>query len=82
MDKKWKPDFVRIVDDFELTRTQKVLVRPLKHEFFNMEWVPEGTVYYIRRGFDSYKPFNKSEMEELRKEFIETGKEQLLETWR
>ena len=31
MDRKWFPDFVRIVDDFEFTQTQKILVRNLKH---------------------------------------------------
>jgi fatty-acyl-CoA synthase len=82
MDRKWKPDFVRIVDEFEFTRTEKILVRPLKHEFYNLEWAPEGSIYFFRRGFETYKLFTKEEMEKLRVEFKETGKEQLLDAWR
>ena len=35
MDRKWFPDFVRIVRDFEYTGTQKVLVRELKRVHFH-----------------------------------------------
>jgi len=35
MDRKWFPDFVRIVTDFEYTETQKVLVRHLKQVHFD-----------------------------------------------
>ena len=34
MDRKWFPDFVRVVDDFEYTQTQKVLVRAYKKVHF------------------------------------------------
>ena len=35
MDRKWFPDFVRVVDEFEFTQTQKILVRHLKADHFN-----------------------------------------------
>ena len=82
MDKKWKPDFVRVVQDFEHTRTQKILVRPLKHEYYDLEWVEEGTIFFFRRGFDTYRPFTKQDLADLRAEFKQNGREQLLETWR
>jgi fatty-acyl-CoA synthase len=82
MDKKWMPEFVRVVPEFEHTRTQKILVRPLKHEYYNLEWVPEGTIYHCRRGFDTYRPFTRADMESLLAEFKKAGREQLLETWR
>ena len=82
MDRKWKPDFVRVVTEFEHTRTQKILVRPLKHEYYNLEWVPEGTLYYFRRGFETYHEFTKAGFEALKDEFRQNGREQLLETWR
>ncbi|OGP61118.1 MAG: hypothetical protein A2V67_09020 [Deltaproteobacteria bacterium RBG_13_61_14] len=82
MDRKWIPEFVRVVNDFEYTRTQKILARPLKHEYFNLEWIPEGTIYFYRRGFDTYRPFTRAELEALLEEFKKTGREQLLETWR
>ena len=37
MDRKWMPDFVRIVDDFEYTQTQKVLVRNIKKVHFDLQ---------------------------------------------
>lgn len=82
MDRKWFPDFVRVVKEFEHTRTQKILVKPLKQEFYNLEWVPEGTIFFRRRGFDTYKPFTKADFEELKEEFKKNGREQLLEAWR
>jgi len=82
MDRKWMPDFVRVVTEFEHTRTQKIMVRPLKHEFYNTEWAPEGTVFYHRRGFNTYRLFTKDEMERLRDEFKAGGREGLLEAWR
>jgi fatty-acyl-CoA synthase len=82
MDRKWKPDFVRVVEDFEHTRTQKILVRPLKHEYFNLEWAPEEGLYFFRRGFDSYRNFTSKDFEDIKAEFKENGREQLLETWR
>jgi fatty-acyl-CoA synthase len=82
MDKKWMPEFVRVVPDFEHTRTQKILVRPLKHEYYNLEWAPEGTIYFFRRGFETYKLFTRADMESLLEEFRKAGREQLLETWR
>ncbi len=40
MDRKWFPDFVRLVDDFEYTQTQKVLVRNLKKVHFDRRRLP------------------------------------------
>ena len=82
MDRKWKPDFVRVVDDFEYTRTEKILVRPLKHEYYNLEWVPEDRVFFIRRGFDNYRQFTGDDFENIKQEFMDNGREGLLETWR
>ncbi|MCP4681861.1 MAG: AMP-binding protein [Desulfobacterales bacterium] len=82
MDKKWMPEFVRVMDTFEYTRTQKILVRPLKHEYYNLEWIPEANIYYYLRGFDSYKPFKKTDMDSLFEDFRKNGREQLLESWR
>jgi fatty-acyl-CoA synthase len=82
MDKKWMPDFVRVVPDFEYTRTQKILVRPLKHEFYNLEYAPEGSIYFFQRGFDCYRLFTKADQAKLMDEFKKSGREQVLETWR
>ena len=51
MDPKWMPDYIRIVDGFDMThQTQKILVRPLKREHYNMDKFPDMKVFYRRRG--------------------------------
>ncbi len=82
MDRKWKPDFVRLVEDFEYTRTEKILVRPLKHEYYDLDWAPEGRLYFIRRGFDCYRLFTRDDLAALREEFRKNERDGLLETWR
>ena len=37
MDPKWVPDFVRVVQEFEYTQTQKILVRNLKKAHFDLK---------------------------------------------
>jgi len=79
MDPKWMPDYIRIVDDFELThQTQKVLTRPLKREHFNMEKIPQMNVYFRRRGDTCYKKLTKEEFDKIKEEFEKTGRVHLL----
>jgi hypothetical protein len=43
------PDFVRVVDDFEYTQTQKVLVRCLKKVHFDRRRLPDAAIYWRDR---------------------------------
>ena len=79
MDPKWMPDYIRVVDDFAMThQTQKIVVRPLKREHFNIEKVPQIKVYYRQRGDETYKELTQEAFSELKKSFAETGRENLL----
>jgi fatty-acyl-CoA synthase len=49
MDRKWFPDFLRLVDEFEYTQTQKVLVRNLKKVHFCRRRLPDEPVYWRAR---------------------------------
>jgi fatty-acyl-CoA synthase len=69
MDPKWFPDFVRITDEFEYTQTQKVLVRNLKRDHFDLRRLADQPVFWRRRGDTSYRPFTRAEFDLLRKEF-------------
>jgi fatty-acyl-CoA synthase len=70
MDRKWFPDFVRVVDDFQYTQTQKVLVRNLKKVHFDLNRMPPGhTVYWRERGDTAFKPFTPADYEAQRREF-------------
>ncbi len=69
MDRKWFPDFVRLVDDFEYTQTQKVLVRNLKKEHFHRQLLPDAEIYWRRRGDERFRPFTAEDFAGLVRQF-------------
>jgi fatty-acyl-CoA synthase len=79
MDRKWFPDFVRIVQDFEYTETQKVLVRHLKATHFNRELLPAEPIYWRRRGDVEFRPFSKEDYAKLREQFAAAERVHLLD---
>jgi fatty-acyl-CoA synthase len=78
MDRKWFPDFVRIVSDFEYTGTQKILVRNLKAVHFDPRRIKDP-LYYRERGDKAFRPFGATEFEALRKRFAAAEKLELLD---
>lgn len=78
MDRKWFPDFVRVVEDFEFTQTQKILVRHLKQDHFHRERLPDEPIYWRRRGMRSFEPFGKDDFVALRGEFEAAERDSLL----
>lgn len=79
MDEKWVPDFVRIVDDFEYTPTQKIVVRHLKKAHFDRRVLPDAPIYWRRRGDPSFRPFTVADYMALREEFAATERLVLLD---
>ncbi len=79
MDPKWFPDFVRIVDEFEYTQTQKVLVRNLKKLHYDRRRLPDAEIYWRRRGDDRFQTFTASDYEALRGEFAAAERLDLLD---
>jgi fatty-acyl-CoA synthase len=79
MDRKWIPDFVRIVRDFEFTQTQKILVRNLKRFHFDRRRVADDPIFWRRRGDDRFHPFASGDYEALRQEFERSERLELLE---
>ncbi len=78
MDRKWFPDFVRIVEDFEYTGTQKILVRNLKAVHFQPARV-DGPLYWRERGDSSFKPVSAADYNRLRDQFAKAERLPLLE---
>jgi fatty-acyl-CoA synthase len=78
MDRKWFPDFVRVVDSFEFTGTQKILVRNLKSANFNAHKIPDP-LYWRERGDSSFRPFLVADFVELREEFTSAERLGLLD---
>jgi fatty-acyl-CoA synthase len=79
MDKKWFPDFVRVVDDFEYTQTEKILVRNLKKQHFHPDRVGASRVYWRERTSTTYEPFTAADFARLREKFAATEREHLLD---
>jgi fatty-acyl-CoA synthase len=78
MDRKWFPDFVRVVDDFEYTGTQKILVRNLKAVHFDPDRV-EDPIYWRERGDATFRPFTKKDYAGVRKKFEAAERVNLLD---
>jgi fatty-acyl-CoA synthase len=79
MDRKWLPDFVRLVDEFEITQTQKILVRSLKAVHFDRRRLPDAPIFWRERGDAAYRPFSRGDYERLREEFARAERLGLLE---
>ncbi len=78
MDRKWFPDFVRLVDDFEYTGTQKILVRNLKAAHFHPDRVSDP-IYWRERGSKRFELFTREDFERLRARFAEAERLEMLE---
>jgi fatty-acyl-CoA synthase len=78
MDRKWFPDFVRVVSDFEYTGTQKVLVRELKHVHFDPNRVADP-LWFRERGDSAFRPFTRADWERVRATFRAAERLHLLE---
>lgn len=78
MDRKWFPDFVRVVGDFEYTGTQKILVRNLKALHYDPRRVSDA-LYFRERGDDRFKPLRAEDFESMRKRFAAAEKLELLD---
>ena len=79
MDRKWFPDFVRLVDEFEYTGTAKILVRNLKKVHFCRRRLPEAPIYWRTRGSSTYQPFTQKDYDQLRATFAKAERLELLD---
>jgi fatty-acyl-CoA synthase len=78
MDRKWFPDFVRVMDDFEYTGTQKILVRNLKAVHFQPSKIKDP-LFWRERGDKSFKPLTATDYDGLREHFAKAERLPLLE---
>jgi fatty-acyl-CoA synthase len=79
MDRKWFPDFVRLVDEFAFTETQKILVRHLKRDHYHRDRLPDAGIFWRRRGDDAFRPFTVEDWQEQRRAFEAAERSQLLD---
>jgi fatty-acyl-CoA synthase len=78
MDPKWMPDFIRVEDQFPMTETGKIPVRPYKKEHFDLERTPGMRVYHRPRGATTYVPLTPEACAAMKESFRRNGREALL----
>ena len=78
MDPKWMPDYIRVIDKFTVTDTQKIIVRPFKREHFNIENTPGMKIYFRQRGDHAYRLLNADEFNKIKNDFMTNGRQTLL----
>jgi fatty-acyl-CoA synthase len=79
MDRKWFPDFIRIVDEFEYTQTEKILVRNLKKLHFDKNRLGDEPIFFRRRGDATYRRLTAADYAALREEFAASEKLDVLD---
>ena len=78
MDPKWMPDYIRIIDKFSVTNTQKIMVRPFKKENFNLDSNPTMEIYFRQRGDNTYRLLTPDEFVKIKEAFKANGREAVL----
>jgi len=73
MIEKWRPDFVRILQDLPQTETIKINPKDLKKEFYNLETFTDP-LYWRERGGTSFKPFLLEDFNGLKFQFVQSGR--------
>ncbi|MCC6847095.1 MAG: AMP-binding protein [Deltaproteobacteria bacterium] len=79
MDRKWFPDFIRLVDEFDYTNTAKILVRNLKQVHFCRKRLPDAPLFWRTRGSAAYEPFTAADYDGLRATFAKAERLELLD---
>ena len=78
MDPKWMPDYIRIIEKFSVTDTQKIIVRPFKRENFNLGNNPGMHIFFRQRGDNTYRKLTTEEFNKIKESFRANGREHFL----
>ena len=73
---KWVPTYVRVVDGFPMTETNKVI----KRELVRQRWEVDSPMWWRRDRGGSLVPFTDDDAAALRKQFDATGRAHVLDT--
>lgn len=77
LDPKWIPDYVRVVPRFEMTETQKIRVRALKREHFDIARF-DDPVFFRERGDTAFRRLDRDALAALERRFEAHGRTHLL----
>jgi fatty-acyl-CoA synthase len=81
MDPKWMPDYIRVVEKFPVTDTQKIIVRPFKRDNFNLELDPSMKIYFRKRGDNTYNLLTPDEFNKIKEDFRTNGRDTVLASY-
>jgi hypothetical protein len=81
MDPKWMPDYIRVVEKFPVTDTQKIIVRPFKRNNFNLELDPSMKIYFRTRGDNTYRLLTPDEFNKIKQDFRTNGRDAVLASY-
>ena len=73
MNEKWRPDFVRILEELPHTETVKINPRELRMTFYNKEKITDP-VFWRERGDTTFKPFSFEDYQAIKVKFIDAGR--------
>jgi fatty-acyl-CoA synthase len=72
---KWRPRYVRLVDEFPTTGTNKIVKRTLVHQKFRRDRVGVDRLWVRARGDETYRPFGRDDESALHEAFVHAGRE-------
>lgn len=81
MDPKWMPDYIRVIERFPVTDTQKIIVRPFKRDNFNLERNPSMKIYFRQRGDNTYRLLSPDEFNKIKESFRMNGRDGILASY-
>jgi fatty-acyl-CoA synthase len=72
---KWRPRYVRVLEDPPTTGTNKIIKRTLVHQKWRRDRVGGDAVFVRGRGEDVYAPLNPETEDALRQSFVHYQRE-------
>src|SRR5204863_10189357 len=71
---KWRPRYVRVVDEFPTTGTNKIVKRTLVRQKYRRDLCGADEFYVRDRGADSYRPFTGDDEDTVRAALEQAGR--------
>lgn len=68
---KWVPDYVRVINSFSHTASNKIQIAAVRKYQIDPNIVPDSTVYWRQRGDEQYREFTDKDHIEMRRLYAE-----------
>lgn len=68
---KWVPDYIRVINSFDHTASNKIQIAAVRKHQIDPNAVADSRVYWRQRGDDEYRKFTDSDYIEMRRQYTE-----------